>query len=48
MLHIPKHDASADTASVHHDTAADTDAQADADRRPGREESDPDKQYVAQ
>ena len=36
-LHISKHDASADT-----------DAQADADRRPGREESDPDKQHVAQ
>ena len=29
-------------------TAADTDAQADADRRPGREESDPDKQHVAE
>ena len=24
------------------------DAQADADRRPGREESDPDKQHVAE
>ena len=37
MLHVPKDDASGDT-----------DAQADADRRPGREESDPDKQHVAE